>query len=227
MLLISAGSFAQSINDYKYIIVPQRFDFQKTDNQYNINSLVKMMLEKYGFEVYFSNDDLPSEVAMNRCKALYAQADNDSGFMNTALIVSLKDCFGKVIFTSERGKSKAKDYKSAYHEALREVSRSFDVLGYRYSGNDANTAKAQDNPIAVKTPVNNDNLLTAKPVSNGYELIDKSGRTAIKMFRTSQPDYYSAQMEGVSGVVFKKDNDWFFEFYNNDELVSHKLNIKF
>ena len=47
------------------------------------------------------------------------------------------------------------------------------------------------------------------------------------MYKTSQSDSYSAKMEDITGVVFKKDGNWVFEYYLNDEPVSQVLNIKF
>ena len=48
------------------------------------------------------------------------------------------------------------------------------------------------------------------------------------MYKTTQADYYSAKMETVTGVVFKKNDNWVFEYYDRDDkLVSEKLNIKF
>jgi hypothetical protein len=38
-------------------------------------------------------------------------------------------------------------------------------------------------------------------------------------------DYYIA--DGLNGVVFKKDGEWIFEYYKNNQLVSKKLEIKF
>ncbi len=58
-LLFSAIGFAQSINDYKYVIVPKKFEWLKEENKYNLNSLTKMMFEKQGWQVFYSDDKLP------------------------------------------------------------------------------------------------------------------------------------------------------------------------
>ena len=45
-------TFAQSdINNYKYVSVSDRFDFLKTSDQYQLNSLTKFLLNKSGFTV--------------------------------------------------------------------------------------------------------------------------------------------------------------------------------
>jgi hypothetical protein len=40
-------------------------------------------------------------------------------------------------------------------------------------------------------------------------------------------DYFIAD-DGVSnGVVFRKNGEWFFEYYKDNKLISQKLQIKF
>ena len=55
LLLVSGFSFAQSLNDYKTVIVPLKFDFLKSENQYRMSTLSKYNLNKVGFDVYYSN----------------------------------------------------------------------------------------------------------------------------------------------------------------------------
>ena len=38
-----------NINDYKYVSVPDRFDFLKTSDQYQLNSLTEFLLKKNGY----------------------------------------------------------------------------------------------------------------------------------------------------------------------------------
>ena len=223
-LLLSGLSFAQQLNSYKYVIVPERFEFQSLDNQYNLNALTKMAFEKYGFTVFFAKDKLPDELALDRCKALYADIKNDSGILGTAIILSLKDCRGAGVFTSKRGKSKEKTYKAAYYEALRQASESLGELHYNYT---PKAVAAHQSAAVVNEIKTSTGQLTAKPITNGYELLDASQKQVLKMYKTSQAESYSAQAEGKSGVVFKKGGDWYFEYYQNDKLVSEKLDIKF
>ena len=57
-ILFSGFCFAQteSVNNYKYVIIPEKFSFLKEANKYNLNSLTKMVFEKYGFTVFYTND---------------------------------------------------------------------------------------------------------------------------------------------------------------------------
>jgi hypothetical protein len=62
LFLIAVTAFSQSVNDYKYVIVPVKFDFQNTKDAYKLNSLTKMVLEKYGFVAFLSSDDIPEAI---------------------------------------------------------------------------------------------------------------------------------------------------------------------
>ncbi len=237
-LLITTVSLAQSanINDYKYLVVPDKFDFFKEKNRFNLNQLTKMLFEKQGFQVFFSSDKLPDELALNKCKAVYGDLIDDSGMLNTALTIVINDCSGKELYRSERGKSKQKDLQKGYYEALREASASMQAtFVYQYTGKDpmpvTQKQEERQQPPADETPapqtIINKNTLFAQPITNGYQLVDSTPKVVLKIYKTSQPDSYTAMGEGKSGVVFKKGNEWFFEYYQDDKLISEKLEIKF
>lgn len=231
-LLFSGLGFAQSLNDYQYVILPFKFDWLREDNMYNLNSLTKMIFEKQGFKVFYVTDKLPDELALDRCKALYGNVENESNLLTTGLTITLKTCDNKTVFTSQKGKSKEKGYQKAYYEALREASESIKQLNYKYSGKNTVAVK-QTAPVtagqqaATPVTVNNDNALFAQPIANGYQLVDSTPKIVLKIYKTSQQDSYTAMSENKNGVVFKRGNDWVFEYYLNDKLVSEKLNIKF
>jgi hypothetical protein len=239
LLLAATFSFGQNLNNYKYVIVPQKFDFQKEAGQFDINNLARMMFEKYGFTVLMEGTQYPNDLALDRCKALYADIQN-SGLIHTNFTILLKDCSGTAVFTSATGRSKEKDRKKAYYEAMREASHSLAGLNYNYAGEGDGKSKTVTRTITNKEEVTvyvespnsakavvNPNQLTAKSTAYGYELVDAKGKHFLKMYKTSQPDSYSAQMESINGLVFKKDGEWFFEYYVNDKPVSQKLDIRF
>src|SRR6476620_2075949 len=107
----SVGICQQSINDYKYALVPAKFDFLDEADQYKLNTYTKMFLQKYGFETYFNNETLPEEAATYNCNKVYVDVLDNSNIRNTKLTVVLKDCRNNVIFTSAEGKSAEKQYK--------------------------------------------------------------------------------------------------------------------
>jgi hypothetical protein len=236
VLLVTGFCFGQSINDYKYVVVPERFEFQKSKDEYNINTLAKTLLEKHGFTVFSEEGLKPDELKLDRCLALYTDVQKIPGILQTKVIISLKDCNGRELFASEIGTSKEKNYNTAYNEAFRNAAKSFNFINYKYNGTDLSKAKATPNDTApasasagiATTGSSFEGLsLFAQPISNGYQLVDSTPKVVLRIYKTSKPDSFTAIAEGINGLVFKKDNEWYFEYYQNDQLVSRKLDIKF
>ena len=235
-LFISVIGFAQSVNDYKAVIIPLKYDFLKSDNQYRMATMTKSNLQKAGFQAFYANEEIPAEFA-DRCQLLYIDVKKESGFLVTKLFAEFKDCYGKVIYTSEIGKSKEKEYDVAYKESLDLAFVSVNKLHYKYDGKAlASTSK----PIAVVSApiqtvqtaapvadISDPNLLYAQPTENGYQLIDKTPKVVMKLLKTSRSDSFIAIKDGVQGSLNAKDNQWFFEYYQNDKLISEKVSVKF
>jgi hypothetical protein len=70
-------------------------------------------------------------------------------------------------------------------------------------------------------------LLYAQPTSYGYQLIDSEPKVVMKVYKTSNPASYMATKGSVQGALVSKDNQWFFEYYQNDQLISEKIEVKF
>ncbi len=139
ILLLVVGvcftSLGQNLNSYKYIVVPEKFDFLKEANQYQLNDLTKFLFEKHGFTAFLANELKPSDLSMDPCNTLYAEVIEDSGLLQTKLKVVLKDCKNLIVFTSEEGKSREKDYKRAYQESLRDAFKFVEAINYKYELN--------------------------------------------------------------------------------------------
>ena len=134
VLILSSGVIIgqRSLNEYKYVIVPNRFDFLKSDDQYQLNSLTKFLFKKEGFQTLFGGDVRPEELVNNSCLGLATRVNNTSGMLNTKLVIELLNCKNEIVFTSAEGRSKEKDYKEGYHEALRKAFKSITELNYSY-----------------------------------------------------------------------------------------------
>ena len=116
MSIISKSFSQKSLSDYSYVIVSEQFEFQQEKDKYQLNSLTKFLFNKYGFHAYFDR-----EVPLNvfRCDGLWAEAEGTPGFIITKVQLVLRDCTGEVIYRTNYGKSKVKDYKKAYYESVR------------------------------------------------------------------------------------------------------------
>lgn len=241
LLFTTLSGYAQNtINNYKYVLVPEQYSFFKEAHQYGLNSLAKNMLEEKGFTAYFDNRDLPTEIANNKCKALNADLIEKKGMFTTTLTLILKDCQGNVVFKSKEGKSREKEFSAAYNEALRNAFVSLNELPYTFTG-EAAKVESLKAPVVVAAPVNSpvavaaasvestepSGTLYAQATANGFQLIDTTPKKVMTLFKTSVQDCFIADSGQSKGIVLKKDGKWFFEYYNNDKLVSEGLLIKF
>ena len=131
-LSISSQYFAQNINGYKYVIIPKKFDFQKSADQFQLNSLTKFLFEKEGFKVLFDDENFPQDLRENSCLGLKTNIISNSNMLATKLTLQLLNCDSKEIFTSEEGVSRIKDFKRGYHDAVRKAFQSVKDVGYSF-----------------------------------------------------------------------------------------------
>jgi hypothetical protein len=246
LLLFVTISFGQTVNNYKAVIVPVKYEWLKIENQYRLNTLTKFNLEKAGFTVFYNKESLPIEYS-NRCDVLFANVEKENGFLISKLFITLKDCNDRLVFKSEVGKSREKDFKAAYAEALNEAFESVNALKYKYSGvpekhennqtNSVTTTQSEQKTIgnqaastvvsSLPTSVDTADLLYAQPTATGYQLIDKTPKVVMKLLKTSQQNAFIAIKGEIQGSLIFKENQWYFEYYKNDILVSEKINVKF
>jgi hypothetical protein len=245
LLLLTATAYSQNtINNYKYVLVPERFDFFKTDNQYGLNTLTKLLLDEKGFTAFVGSEEMPPEVVANKCSALKAEVVQKKGLFVTNLTLLLKDCQGNVVFKSKEGKSREKEFQAAYDLALRDAFTSFNDVPYKYDSTaivQAQPQQAAVAPVVATTPAppapaqvpapvaitETTGTLYAQPTPTGYQLIDTTPQKVLTLFKTSMQDYFIAGNGASNGIVFKKEGEWFFEYYKDDKLTSQKLQIKF
>ena len=231
-ILFTSYTFSQSINDYQYVIVPIKFNFLKENDKYRLNTLTKLLLQKYTFKSYLSTEQLPAEIENQRCGILYATVSENNNFFMTKVKVVLKDCKDEVVYETEFGTSREKEYATAYNEALRTAFKSFDQLKYKYNGkNEGIISTLVIKTTATATPIPNlDNpeiFYFAQPIANGYQVVDSEPKVIMQLLNTSQKNVFIGIKGVTNGVVISKQGQWFFEYYQSGNLVSEPLNLKF
>ena len=245
VLFTIAGHSQSTINNYKYVLVPEKFDFARDINQYGLNTTTKLFLEQKGFVAFVGNEGLPPELAANKCIALKAEVVEKRGLFVTNLTLVLKDCQGNIIFKGKEGKSREKEFQTAYDEALRNAFSSLKDVPYKYDSTMvaqpqqvtatpvvSSPAPAVSSPAPVPAPAKPavaeiTGTLYAQVTPNGYQLIDTTPKKILALLKTSMPDYFIVEAGPSNAVVFKKDGEWLFEYYKDGKLVSQKLEIKF
>jgi hypothetical protein len=229
LFLTTSLGFSQSLNDYKYAIVPSKFEFLKEKDQFRLNTLTKLLMEKYGFITYYDSDVLPNEVVESNCNKVYVDVKSNGNLFVTKLTVVLKDCKNAVVYTSIEGRSREKELQVAYNQALREAFSSFDKLEYKYSGNSNVNSKSNVNENSnSKSPLLNQ-MLFAKPLGpNLIQLLTNDTdipNLVLTISKTNNPSIFIVEEAMRQGVVYKNNNEWIFDYYENEKLISEKLNI--
>jgi len=67
----------------------------------------------------------------------------------------------------------------------------------------------------------------AQPNARGYQLVDSTPRIVLFLMKTSIEDIFIGVRNEIRGVVYNRNNQWVFEYYQNDNLISEVLRIKF
>ena len=226
VLFLAATAFSQNVNDYEYVIVPTKFSFLKVDDKYRLNTNSRLLLQKYGFKSVFPSDSIPSEIANNNCKKLYFDIIEDNKFLITKIKIVLKDCREKLLFESDYGTSKEKEFEIAYNKALREAGKSFDKLNYKYNGKN-NSSITQEPSKTIVSETDSETFYFAQPTANGFQVVDNNPKVIMKLYTTSQKNVFLGTKGVINGVLISKENQWFFEYYEGGKLVSESWNLKF
>jgi hypothetical protein len=227
---ISISAFSQiSINNYKYVIVPKKFDFLKEQDQYQLNSLTKFLFNKYGFNAVMEGSEYPEDLALNRCLALDAKVINKSSLFKTKLKIELKDCNDKVVHTTDFGESREKEYKIAYHEALREAFKRLATLNYKYVPNKNMTSISTATQAPAQKQVTQEIAELKKEIQNLKKDKQVKGAMAEKpTVETPKPEKQptvkkAAVIEGVSNVLYAQEIENGYQLVDSSPKVVYRI----
>jgi len=246
LLFFSSVLFSQNkINKYKYIIVDKQFDFVKQPDKYQTSSLTKFLFDKEGFITFIEGEKLPHDLLNNRCLALKATVKDASSMFTTKNQIQLRDCSDKVIFTSMEGKSKIKEYKKAYSEAIRRAFSSVKSLNYQYKPEKGGSKKevylneAVGRTTKVEATKNSENTNKIKSTRKANNKRDENpfatSRTPVLYAKRIQNGFQLMNakkevtftvlktnlqdvfiIENLKGVLYKENTTWNVEYYTAD-----------
>lgn len=201
-------NFAQNdLNGYKYVIIPKKYDSFTEENKYQINSLTKFLFEKNGYTALFEYESYPDDLKNNPCLAVTAKVNDNSKMLSTKVNVELIDCYNKVVFTSVEGKSKEKDYKKGYQEALRGAFITFEALEYSFDSSlvvNSNVAPSTSIPVETVKIIPTPALVAATDKTVAVNQPVKIETKASSMVKS-----------------YKNDNISFFLIEQNNSLIAY------
>ena len=219
------STFAQDLDPYKYIIIPEKFEFSKEENQYQLNALTKFLFEKYGFETLMKSEQKPLDLQENYCLGLTAYLKDNSGLFVTKLVVQLEDCRGDIVFESKEGRSRIKEFKDAHHEALRDAFSAIKELNYEYDPSEVSAPTASENegaPQAVEKAEVAQTQPKTEPVKTSEEIETPTTAPAEVVVENPMVENASAkelnfQKDGINYSLEKSDSGYSFYQENSEE----------
>lgn len=227
---------AESLNNYKYVVIPVKYEFQSEKNQWLLNSLTKFMLKKNGFTTLMENEKKPSDLELNNCLALYANVlSNGTGLFSfvTKTTLELKNCQGDVVFKSKEGTSREKKYKTAMNKALREAFTSLDSINYTYNGGngyyDSEKGKGQlagaskhrkgssEFERALKSTFRlNNTSYVLKKIEAGYVLKEEETGKRVAVLNVTDSKNILFNSDSMSGTAsFNSQGDMVIEYFDS------------
>ena len=239
ILVASQTSLTAQINldQYKYVSVPNRFDFMKSSDQFQISSLAKFLLTKNKFTVLENLEKYPTDLATNQCLLLNLNVEQIKGFLKTKLEVQFLNCKNQVVFKSDIGMSREKDFKTAYHQALRAAFSSVPEANYKFNETvdtvSTNEKLISDKPevstVAVSTTIRSTDLSTSKLTSGilithtsyGFDIKDADGIVVYSLYQTISDGIYI--IDKLPGIVYKRGNRFVREYISNQKIIIEPL----
>lgn len=232
---IVSSIFSQTnLNDYKYIIVPKKFDFLKEENQYLLNSLNKFLFEKNGFDTLLEGEEYPEDYKQNRCLGLRSDVVKGSGLLKSKLTVILKDCNDQIVFKSKVGESRIKEFSKSYNQALRRAFQSFETLNYNYVPSNKNKTNAVKNDDESKK----EEAEQIQKLKEEIETLKEEKEKAVEAVTNVKPEnsepiakvvaeekkpIKETVIEGVSNVLYAQEIASGFQLVDSSPKVVYRI----
>ena len=135
------------LNDYKYIIVPKKFETFKNENQFRTSTLIKYLFTNEGYNAVYEGD-FPPDLEQDPCLGLIVNLIDNSSLFATKARLTLTNCSRVVVFETQDGRTKTKDFEQAYREAISEAFGSLRSITYKYEPKET-TTEASQGPVTI------------------------------------------------------------------------------
>ena len=229
-LTVSIYAQVEKLNNYKYAIVDNKFNFLKKTDQYQTSSLTKFLIAKSGIPTFLQGEEIPLEFISERCKGLFVSVTDKSSLLKTKSRIEFKDCYGASIFNTEYGQSSEKEFKKSHPKAIRNAYKS--IADYVYKFNQQEVSKEpiskEENLLEekeVQKTAKTLEILYAQPKENGFQLVNEKPEVVFFLLQTEKKGVFI--IKDKNGVFYKKDKYWVAETNENGNSVIKKYNVKF
>ena len=243
-------TYGQDLNDYKYILVPEKFEEMKVADQYRLNGLTNFLFNENGFTSFLGKSNLPEDALNDNCLVLKAELINTSRLFSTKVSIQLKNCMGDVIYTSPERKSREKKYIVAYNEALRASLKDLSSLNYKYIPKieKVNTESSQGNDPKVEISTVPKKEIQIKPMGtegvdadiisgksynatrvpntiSDFQVFNSEGKLVYTILYTGREEVY--MVKDMQAIIYKKEAVWELADRSKGDLNLKMLEISF
>lgn len=225
LMMLSLNAFSQTLNDYKMVLIPSKFSFQKEDNQYRINTTIKAYLKQKGFDAYLSTERLPEGFIEYNCNKLYVNAVTEGNMFITKIKFEFKDCKDNILFVTDFGESREKEYATAYNFATIQSIKTFDKANYKHNGRDFDEEVIQAKLKEMNKEVITETKVVTEKTELFYKVTDKLTGENLVLYKSSNPSVFLTSFKNRIGMVIRKENSWFFEFLEGEKVISEKIDV--
>jgi phage pi2 protein 07 len=219
LVFLSFTSFAQQ---NKVIIISNKYEFQKEKNTYNINTMLKAILISNSYQVFFDDEELPVEIAQNKCNALTGVLIDNSNLLVRKIKFQIRDCQNNLLFETAEVKTREKDIQNAYIEIIKMLSP--ELKKY-------DTTIIQEKEV-IATPEIDERLKISEfktflnckmeEIFDGFhvtEVRDSNNFVLLSMQKTKNPNVFIASRDNEIGIFTKTGNKGVFEYYIGDKYM--------
>ncbi|MFL0354058.1 hypothetical protein [Xanthomarina sp. GH4-25] len=223
VIFSSLSAFSQnSVNDYKYVIVPSEFRFLDEPDEFQLNSISHFLFNKYGFIALKEDEQFPEDLIFNPCLGLKSDVIDVSGTFKRKLIIELKNCNNEVIFLSQEGESTEKTYSIAYNKALRDAFLYVNALNYNYKPNETILAKGSSKNKAADQEI--EQLKEEIAILKQEKETQIVSETAVAVSTVDSvvnetPELASESVETKETVLFAQKTNSGYQLVNNASKV--------
>jgi|SRR5690606_14065907 len=204
-------SYAQSISDYKYVIIPDKFsDFD--ENQFRLNFYLKNLMTKKNYEILTENvQDWPAEVQLNACLAATVDVKKEKSFLKNKLEIIFRDCQENEI-AKLNGESSIKEFDKGYQDAMKNAVQNMKIQNakpieeiHQNTEISANISNTQENKIVSKSSSNlfsNGIIkLTKTDLTDGSFLLinEETAQVYAQFFSSSKTGIYRVKVMDAKG----------------------------
>lgn len=226
LVFLSITSFAQQ---NKAIIISNKYEFQKEKNTYNINTMLKAILISNSYQVFFEDEELPMEIAQNKCNALTGVLIDNSNLLVRKIKFQIRDCQNNLLFETAEVKTREKDIQNAYIEIIKLLSP--ELKKYDTTIIQENEVVATSELVDVPKISEFKTYLNCKLKQTfgnpQAEVTDSNDNILLSLQKTKNPNVFiavstnliSISKENITGVFTKTGNKGVFEYYLNYEYM--------